>query len=175
MSTHQRDYNGKEFIMHLYDENDLRLDESYLREGDYLEDEKVYKSTHEGGGNCVKCGYSTFFINGGKEYCGLCNEFFDTYKFMRESAGAAMKQERETKSIMKAIEKARREGDFTRVKELEQVLIWTQMDSYKLSYIEHQEELERQKLQAQHRAQNAYLAKKLNHMQNNKAQYYDIP
>lgn len=171
--SHQRDYEGKEYVRYIYDTNDVEIDEHYI-DGDALQHERVDRSVHKGGGGCIKCGYTVFSVNGGKEYCALCNEFYDTYKYLRESTDVAQKRERQTRFVLKEIDRARRDGDFVKVKELEQVLIWTQMNEYKSTMTATEVQRE-EMLRQQKRAQDAYLAKKLNHMNSNRAQYYDIP
>lgn len=171
--SHQRDYEGKEYVRYIYDTNDVEIDEHYI-DGDALQHERVDRSVHKGGGGCIKCGYTVFSVNGGKEYCALCNEFYDTYKYLRESTEVAQKKEKMSRQILKEIEKAGREGDFVKVKEMEQALIWSQMDTYDQAYTTTMQ-IQEEKMRQQKKSQDAYLAKKLNHMNSNRAQYYDIP
>ncbi len=147
MSRVMYDPKGRKYTQVIYDRDDNILDEIYLRDGDCLLDPRVYKVVHEkyqdanlryfatfngksisplpdensGGGVCEGCGMvGPFFVNGGKEYCGICNEFYDTYAFIRQQRKASTDFLHEVQNVRRVHERFLREGNWPMAKQSEQ-------------------------------------------------------
>lgn len=146
MSRVMYDPKGRKYTQVIYDRDDNVLDEIHLRDGDCLLDPRVYKVVHEkyqdmswmsfamtrngvtaipdenaGGGVCGECGMiGPFFVNGGKEYCGICNEFYDTYAFIRQQRKASTDFLHEVQNVRMVHERFLREGNWPMAKQSEQ-------------------------------------------------------